>query len=576
MNVSKTPKFDAALDTILADLRPHTRTCKETGEPFEITAKDIEMFKLLRVPPPTTVWWAAVRRHRAFMAGYDLFQRPAMNGEVVVSFYDGESPAKILPKSEWNSDDFDPHVYQMSAATERPFFEQWAELSRNVPRPAIIQYGRIENSEWCSYAFNYKDCYGSYAGTGVEDAVYSDSNGWSKHVLEVLLSGWCEFSYDSTCCMRSSRLLFCERCEDSMDLKFCLGCRNCSDCFGCSNLKNKKFCFLNEQLSEEEYRKRMAEIDLSDSRVVDQWRKKIGKMFESTYRRAAHVIRSEAAIGDDIEDCRDVSGVTVRKSERAYYCFGIGSLGRDIMRLSYGGEVERCYECADALSSFNNLFCISTNNCINVEYSELLANCENCFGCIGLKFKKFCIFNRQYTEEEYWPLLDAIKTAMLERGEYGEFFSYSASPFAYNLSHSGMMFPLGKEEVEPLGGRWYDWPAAPDAEDVSVIPERLADVTDDIVKKRFRCPETGRAFFFIPREIAMHRELNVALPRVHPIVGRIRRTAIAMPPRLYERTCSSCGIAVQTRIPPTVTSPVLCQSCYEQVTIGEKSPPAAA
>ncbi len=572
----KTPKFDAALDAILADLKPHTRVCTETGESFNISPKDIEMFKLLRVPPPTTVWWAAIRKQRAFLAGYDLFRRPAMNGADVVTYYDPDSPARILSKNEWQGDQFNPLEYGASVDPQLPFFEQWMNFSYRVPRPSIIQYGRNENSEWCSYAFDYKDCYGSYAGLDVEDAVYSDSNGWCKHVLEILSSGWCEFSYDSACCMRSSRLLFCERCEDSMNLSFCLGCRNCSDCFGCSNLKNKKFCFLNEQLTEEEYKKRIAEIDLSDSRVVEEWREKSEKIFDNAFRRAAYVIRSEAAVGDDIEDCRDVSGVTVRKSERAYDCFGIGQLGRDVMRFSYGGEVERCYESTDVGHSSDCHFCVSTDKCINVEYSELLTNCENCFGCIGLKHKKFCVFNVQYAEEEYWSLVDEIKTAMLARGEYGEFFPYRASPFAYDLSHSGMMFPLLKTEVEHLGARWYEPVVSADVEDAAVVPERLADVTDDIVKLRFRCPETGRAYFFIPREIALHREMNVALPRVHSIVNRIRRTQIYLPPRLYERVCASCGIQVHSKLSAEKSANVLCGSCYEQVTLGEKPAPVSA
>ena len=54
-------------------------------------------------------------------------------------------------------------------------------------------------------------------------------------------------------------------------------------------------------------------------------------------------------------------------------------------------------------------------------------NINNCFACVGLRKKRFCIFNVQYSEEEYWQRVDELKCVMLERGEYGEYFSAAFS-----------------------------------------------------------------------------------------------------------------------------------------------------
>ena len=43
-------------------------------------------------------------------------------------------------------------------------------------------------------------------------------------------------------------------------------------------------------------------------------------------------------------------------------------------------------------------------------------NCQYCFGCIGLRNKSYGIFNKQYSKDEYYQLLDKIKTKMLKDG----------------------------------------------------------------------------------------------------------------------------------------------------------------
>ena len=123
--MSHTPNFDAALDKILNDLKPHTRVCTETGESFAITERDIEMFKLLRVPPPKTVWWARLRQKRAFMGGFEFFRRTLPDGRQVVSMFDPESPVPILPLTEWHGDQFEPFQFGISVDPGQSFFSQW-------------------------------------------------------------------------------------------------------------------------------------------------------------------------------------------------------------------------------------------------------------------------------------------------------------------------------------------------------------------------------------------------------------------------------------------------------------------
>ena len=77
-------------------------------------------------------------------------------------------------------------------------------------------------------------------------------------------------------------------------------------------------------------------------------------------------------------------------------------------------------------------------------------NCENCFGCVGLIRKSFCIFNKQYEEAEYWCRVDELKCAMLDRGEYGEFFPAKFSPSYWAVS-VGLLYQIEDAEATKLG-----------------------------------------------------------------------------------------------------------------------------
>lgn len=573
--MSNTPNFDAALDKILVDLKPHTATCAETGESFEIEARDIEMCRQLRVPLPKTTWLARMRQKRSFMGGFDLYRRELPDGRSVVTLYDPESFAKFLPVEEWYSDVFEPETFAQGAKPNQSFFAQWDRLSRVVPRPALWQDAKSVNSEWSIYYLNVKNGYNCFGAWDSEELVYTDQTGRTKHSVDLSLCYGCEWCFDSVFCKQCARTSFSERCENCVDVFFSLGCKNCSDCFGCTNLRNKKNYFLNEQLTADEYKKRLAAIDLTDANVVEEWRARIRKdLWDTAYRQGMMVMNSENAIGDDILDSRDVMGISLYSCERTYRSMLVEK-GRDSYDNQAGMNFERCY---NDLLSVNCYECRMTNfcqTCVDVEYSEFCTDCEHCFGCIGLKHKKFCVFNKQYTEEEYWPLVDAIKTAMLERGEYGEFFPHQLNPVAYNSSHAMAIFPLTEAEAKKIGMRWYSFKEemAGDAAPTSEIPARLKDVTDEILKQKFRDPASGRIFRFVKPELDFHREMNLALPRVHPSIRRYARAAQQFPMHLYARACDSCGKQIETRIPPEHTAPVLCSACYEQVVIGEKPAP---
>ncbi|MBP7885400.1 hypothetical protein KAZ93_04605 [Patescibacteria group bacterium] len=62
-------------------------------------------------------------------------------------------------------------------------------------------------------------------------------------------------------------------------------------------------------------------------------------------------------------------------------------------------------------------FCTFVSHTRNAYYSDLCFDCNDIFGCIGLRNKSYCIFNKQYTPEEYELTVAKIIDHMIQTGE---------------------------------------------------------------------------------------------------------------------------------------------------------------
>ncbi|MFH0773738.1 MAG: hypothetical protein V1922_05510 [bacterium] len=67
----------------------------------------------------------------------------------------------------------------------------------------------------------------------------------------------------------------------------------------------------------------------------------------------------------------------------------------------YVVESELCYECVDILKCYNSTYLNYCGRVIDSHYCWDCGDSHNLFGCVHLNFKQYCIFNKQYTKEEY-------------------------------------------------------------------------------------------------------------------------------------------------------------------------------
>jgi hypothetical protein len=71
-------------------------------------------------------------------------------------------------------------------------------------------------------------------------------------------------------------------------------------------------------------------------------------------------------------------------------------------------ESELCYECTNCFGCYNVRFSSFSNHCSDSLFLLDCNSCKNCIACCNLQQKEYCIFNQQYTKEEYENYLKSL------------------------------------------------------------------------------------------------------------------------------------------------------------------------
>ncbi|MDD5103185.1 MAG: hypothetical protein PHX93_02175 [Candidatus Peribacteraceae bacterium] len=235
---------------------------------------------------------------------------------------------------------------------------------------------------------------------------------------------------------------------------------------------------------------------------------------------------------------------------------------------SWGDKAERLYQCsACGNNAFNLKFCTTcaTNNA-DLTYCDSCVGCHDCFGCVGLKKRQYCILNKQYTEEEFGKLRAQLIAHMQKSGEWGEYFPKEVCPFAFNETIAMEYFPIGKEEAIRRGYKWRDEVDEPlDVEKVipaAALPDTIAEIPDDVLNWAITSQKTKRPFRITKQELEFYRTHSLPLPHLHPEERHEDRLKRRPPRRLWERTCAKCGKEVESTFQPSRPEIVYCESCY--------------
>ncbi|MDP3882985.1 MAG: hypothetical protein Q8Q48_02930 [Candidatus Staskawiczbacteria bacterium] len=554
-------------------MKPEIRNCQNCKQEFVIESEDFAFYEKMKVPAPTFCPECRLVKRLAWRGERSLFKRKCnLCGKDKILLYSPDSPYTVYCRDCWWSDKWDPESYGKDYNFQRPFFEQFKELFLKVPRMGIIQQGNVVNSDYTNRASDNKDCYLIFAANGNENCSYGTSLWESKDSHDNYNIHSCELCFECIDCFGCSRLLYSRECNDCLNSAFLLNCKNCTDCFGCVNLRNKSYCIFNEQLTKEEYKKRIEEIQLNGRSDVEKMRSKFLEFSKKYIVPALVENHSTNVSGNWLDECKNVEvGFNCEKTEDGKYLFGIME-AKDVMDYTYWGKnSELIYECSSIGRQCSQVF--FSNECwdqlIRAQYCVNCHSSSDLFGCVGLRKKQYCILNKQYSKEEYEKLVEQIK----EQPFYGLTFPLDIYAFAYNETIAQELFPISKEEAEKQGYRWADFAAKNynitlKAEN---IPDSVEEVDEQILKETVGCAHAGKcnhqcteAFKVTASDLNFYKRLGIPIPQLCPNCRHFARLAQRNPIKLFSRKCAKCDKEIETSYAPDRPEIVYCEQCYNR------------
>lgn len=543
--------------------------CKNCQQNFTITDVDRDFYRKIDMPEPT--WCPECRfiRRGSWRNERFLYKDQCdLCHKEIISMYSPQAPFPVYCTACYYSDDWDPLKHGRDYQSGQNFFTQYAALQQVVPHLALNLVSAI-NNEYSNYAAYSKNCYLSASITYSEDVYYSKNIDRSFFCFDSYDCQDSEMIYDCFNCSYSHSLIHCVDCHDCLDCRFCYDCRGCQNCFSCWNLRNKSYYFLNQQLTKEEYLEKVKNLDIGSYQNYQQQRTNfLNNIAHQAVHRFAHIVKSYNCVGDYIGSSKNIrNGFFCYEAEDCAYVERAFKDSKDVVDSYAAGQCELFYEDIGGMKGFNNFFSVLSTEASFCQYTYVCVGGINLFGCISARRQKYCLLNKQYTEEEYKKLLPKIIQDMKGRGEYGEFFPPAFSPFGYNESIACEYTFFNKEEVLAKGWRWQDeLPGTFGQETLKDIPNNIKDTTESITKEILACIDCGRNYKIIKQELEFYQKLGLPLPRQCPDCRHFQRLKLRNPRKLYLRQCLNpgCQNQFQTTYAPDRPEKVYCEACYNK------------
>lgn len=537
--------------------------CTKCDSQFEQSGKEVEIYKKFDAVLPTICPNCRHKRHLIFRNERNVFYNKShKTGKTIISMIPPTSPFKVIDQDEWWDDSFDAGVYARDYDFNKPFFEQYKELQKEVPRWSRI-FVNCENSEFTNNCAQVKDCYLTFSSYESENLFYCTrvfKSNMCFDCMNINSSQYCSYCCDCQKCYNTHFSQSSENCNDSY---FLYGCKSCRDCIMCAQLRNKEYHILNKEYSKDEYEKRKEEF----LKELSKDRGKVEKQFEEFKKNIFHknvrIINSENSTGDFIADSKNITNgfyivdcqdcINVRDCSKIKNCYD--NLANE--------KSELCLEVDTAYDMYNSKFSTVSITLRDVAYCDQCSKLENCFGCIGMKQGKNLILNKKYSEKEYKEMMEKIKKHMSSTGEWGEPFPATLTPWPYNITAASEYYSLTKDQALSEGFMWHeDQQEAKHFAQEYKIPGNIDEVDQSVCNKILICEKTGRNYKIVPQEFKFYKTFSLPLPRVCPDQRYKELLSFQPPKKLRGTNCYLCNAEIQTVYPEKWGYKVICEKCY--------------
>ncbi len=506
------------------------KKCKLCGVEFEISPKDKDCVDIHGVSHPQYCRLCSWKRKLSWQNEHRIYKRNCdATGKTMISIYKDNINFPVYEKEFWTEGKWT--LPEMDYDKNRPFLEQYFEFSKKVPRPGTNRVS-AENSEYAHLIFDSRNCYLSFQVFQSEDLIGCYRAIRLKNSVNSFFCIDSELLYECVNCSRGYNLKFSEDSENCMDSAFLYDCKGCRNCFMSWNLRNKEYYFKNQKLSKEEYEKKIAEYDFSSLDDQKRGKNEFENLRKNFIVRGIHQVNCENCYGDYLVGCKGCNEIYFSDGCQDSNNILRGTEDINSFDCVVGGKIEFCYNLLQPGWCYMSAFTNDCNRCKYTYLSEMCTDCNECVGCISLKRGKYCIFNKQYTEEEYNELKKHIFDELSQSASFEDFFEPAKSPFAYEETIADLYFPktVMKKEEEDFG------------EDKCVLCGRTSKVTE-AEKKIYE--KMGLA---VPDRCFSCRIM--ALARPYSVVS------------IKHSNCANCGKDAVTGVSERNYEKVYCEECY--------------
>ena len=436
------------------------------------------------------------------------------------------------------------------------FFEIMNEIIHETPvRWKFVQ--RNENSDYVNITGNSKDCYMCFASYQLNDCFYVQDGTYSNNCVDCFFCDYCENCFDCVKINHCYWLFHCGNCISCSNSSYLNNCTWCHNCFNCSNLNNQSYCIDNKQYTQEEYVKLLPSLKQDSLEMNVIW---------------CNIKNSDNCFWNNIVNCKNC------------YFMWMWTECSNIKYTSYEIQSEDCYDSfCNSKHCIYTVSCWSSYNCWYIFYGDSLKDCRycwncndctNCFWCVWIRKKEYCIFNKEYSKEEYNQIVPQIIAQMIRDKQWWEFFDPQLSYFGYNETMAIDYHPLSKDEAlkrwfkrsdyeppVPKVEKFIDWKDLPKVW-CKVIQEKKPDFLKKILNYAIVCEESKRPFRLIKQEIDFYIKHNLPLPTKHPDIRHKERFGKNDPIIMNLVCCDECGTEMLSVHKKWLWKRILCEKCY--------------
>ena len=564
-------------------MQSETKNCQNCKNDFIIESEDFNFYQKINVPPPTFCPECRMMRRMIFGNISSFYKKICEScGELTIGLYPPDGNTRMYCNTCWWKDNWDGTEYGVDYDPTKPFFEQLIELRKKSIFVALESlYPSLINTKYTNNSSYQKDCFMTIYADYDEHCAYTVLTTKNKDCLDCYRAKESELCYECVGIYKCYNSMWSEELDSCVNCFFCQSCYGCNDCVGCVNLRNKSYYIFNQKYTKEEYFEKLKELQLDNYENQQVTKKEAEDFWLKAPKRSYHgnglninvsgeyIYESkntkDAFLVSGAEDSRFIQYISISGAKDCYDYTG------------WGAESSLLYECyIVGEGAYNNKFCSECwPNAQNLEYCYYCVQGKDCFGCVNLKRKQYCILNKQYTKEEYFKLKEKIIADMKTNPwksksghiySYGEFLPPELAPYGYNETLCMEYNPLPKNEIEKSDYYWYD--IQEQIYNITIksdsLPLIFNDVIENIKKEVIQCSTCKKAYNISDIEFELLNKFNQPIPHSCHKCRHLRRFNRTNKPQIYERVCDKCKIKIKTPYAPDRPEIIYCEKCYQQ------------